>query len=86
MSTNTKIFCDEPWVGVLSVTTELEAVFCPCYLKMVIGDLRRSSLPELWNSEELVTLRNSFAKGELPAICRPQLCPVAVRAKNLQPD
>jgi hypothetical protein len=45
---------------------------------MNIGSMRDKSLAELWNSEALQTLRESFARGELPVVCRPQLCPVAV--------
>ncbi len=77
-----KYFCSEPWIGVLSVTIELDAVFCPCYLKMKIGNLRDRSLNDLWNSESLIALRESFAKGDLPSICQPQLCPVAIGNEN----
>ena len=82
MPENKKYFCTEPWVGVLSVTIELDAVFCPCYLKMKIGNLRDRPLNELWNSDSLVGLRKSFAEGELPSICRPQLCRVALGNEN----
>ena len=73
-----KYFCDEPWTGVLSVLTNLDVRFCPCFLKMTIGNLRDASLEELWNSEKLVELRRSFARGELPEPCRSQLCPTAL--------
>ena len=66
MPSDKKYFCTEPWTGVLSLTIELDAVFCPCYLKMKIGNLGEKSLAELWNSDSLVALRTSFAKGELP--------------------
>jgi Iron-sulfur cluster-binding domain len=82
MGQEKKYFCSEPWTGVLSVTTDLSAIFCPCYLKMKIGSLDRNTIAELWNSEALVGLRNSFAKGELPAPCRSQLCPVVVGPEN----
>jgi hypothetical protein len=78
MATDEKYFCTEPWTGVFSVTIELDAVFCPCYLKMKIGNLSDHTLQDLWNSPALVSLRSSFANGELPAVCQPQLCPVAV--------
>jgi hypothetical protein len=78
MSSERKYFCDEPWTGVLSVSSDLDVVFCPCYLKMKIGSLSTDTLLNLWNREKLIDLRKSFARGELPAVCRPQLCPVAV--------
>ena len=77
-----KYFCNEPWTGVLSVATDQTVVFCPCYLKMKIGSLNHSTIVDLWNSEPLVALRTSFAKGELPAPCEGQLCPVVVGAEN----
>jgi hypothetical protein len=82
MSEDKTYFCAEPWTGLFSFSHELDAVFCPCYLKMKVGNLREKSLVELWNSDSLVALRESFAKGELPAICRPQLCPVALGTEN----
>jgi hypothetical protein len=82
MKAGKKYFCAEPWTGILSTEVNLDVVFCPCYLKMRIGNLRDRSLAELWNSDALIALRKSFAKGELPAVCQPQLCPVAVGKEN----
>ena len=62
----------------LSVLTNLEVRFCPCYLKMTLGNLRDATLEELWNSEKLVEIRSSFARGELPEPCKGQLCPPAL--------
>jgi hypothetical protein len=70
--------CDEPWTGLLSVETNLDVKFCPCYLKLKLGSLRDASLEELWNAEPLVQIRRSFAKGELPRACRGQVCPPAL--------
>jgi MoaA/NifB/PqqE/SkfB family radical SAM enzyme len=71
-------FCNEPWTGVLSVRTNLDVRFCPCFLKLTVGNLRDSTLEEVWNAEPLVQIRRSFAKGELPDACRGQLCPPAL--------
>jgi MoaA/NifB/PqqE/SkfB family radical SAM enzyme len=70
-------FCTEPWLGVLSVETNRDVTFCPCYLKMTIGNLDESSMQEIWNSEKLIELRRAFSEGVLPEPCRDQLCPVA---------
>ena len=78
MSDGKKYFCDEPWVGIFSIETNLDVTFCPCYLKMNIGNLSQSTMLEIWNSEKLLRLRESFSKGELPEVCAPQLCPVAL--------
>jgi MoaA/NifB/PqqE/SkfB family radical SAM enzyme len=71
-------FCSEPWTGIFSVRTNDDVVFCPCYLQMRIGNLRESSMEELWNSPHLVVLRAAFREGRLPKVCEGQLCPVAL--------
>jgi hypothetical protein len=71
-------FCDEPWIGVFAIRANLDVTFCPCYLKQTVGNLKESTMRELWNVEPLVELRRSFSRGELPAACAAQLCPVAV--------
>ena len=76
-------FCDEPWTGIFSVQVNLDVTFCPCYLKQRIGNLGESSMAEIWNSQPLVELRESFGRGELPDTCAAQLCPVSV-GKRLQ--
>jgi len=73
-----RYFCDEPWTGVFSVTTNLDVNFCPCYLKMKLGNLNESPIEEIWNAPQLVAIRSSFKKGKLPSVCQRQLCPVAL--------
>lgn len=71
-------FCTEPWTGGFSIQTNLDVRFCSCYLNSKIGNLRESSIEEIWNSPELHQLRRSFSKGKLPQVCQGQLCPVAL--------
>src|SRR5688572_32753816 len=71
-------FCDEPWIGVFSIRTNLDVHFCPCYLKMKLGNLNESTIKEIWNAPQLVSIRSSFQKGDLPTVCQTQLCPVAL--------
>ena len=70
-------FCTEPWTGLFSVETNLDVTFCPCYLKLKIGNLNERPIQEIWNARPLIALRRAFGKGRLPAPCRGQLCPVA---------
>lgn len=56
--------------------------FCPCYLKLRLGNLREATLLELWNAAPLVELRRSFAAGRLPERCRGQLCAPALGAES----
>jgi radical SAM protein with 4Fe4S-binding SPASM domain len=71
-------FCTLPWTGIFSIKTNLDVTFCPCYLKMKIGNLGEASIQEIWNSEKLQELRRSFSKGELPEVCKNQLCEIVV--------
>ena len=71
-------FCSEPWVGILAIQTNMDVTFCPCFLKMKIGNLKESTIQDVWNAEPLVQLRRSFSAGELPEACRGQLCPPAL--------
>jgi MoaA/NifB/PqqE/SkfB family radical SAM enzyme len=73
-----KYFCTEPWQGIFSVETNRDVTFCPCYLKMRLGNLDESSMQEIWNADELIELRESFGRGELPAPCEGQSCPVVL--------
>ena len=73
-----KYFCTLPWTGLFSVETNLDVTFCPCFLKMKIGNLAEASVQEIWNAEKLQDLRRSFSEGKLPKLCQNQLCPTAV--------
>ncbi len=74
-------FCEEPWTGIFSVRTNGDVICCPCYAQVKIGNLNESSLEEIWNSEKLIQMRESFRKGELPIVCKDQICPVVVGEK-----
>lgn len=76
-----EFFCSEPWVGLFSIQINQDVIFCPCYLKMKIGNLDKSTPQEIWNAASLVQLRASFRKGNLPGVCQNQLCPVALDKK-----
>jgi|SRR6516162_2866160 hypothetical protein len=73
-----RYFCNEPWIGLLSIQLDQRVVFCPCYLKLALGTLTESSLQELWNAPPLVAIRREFQQGRLPEACRGQLCDPAL--------
>src|SRR6185295_11423955 len=50
-------FCNEPWLGVLGIETNFDVTFCPCYLKLKLGNLRQQRLEELWNTPALADIR-----------------------------
>ena len=74
-------FCEEPWTGIFSIKTNGDVRFCPCYAQVKIGNIYESSMHEIWNSEQLIKVRKAFSKGELPYVCKGQLCPVVVGRK-----
>jgi hypothetical protein len=77
-----RTFCNEPWIGVLGIEVNRDVTFCPCYLKLRLGNLGEASLQELWNAEPLVEIRRAFAAGTLPEPCRGQLCGPALGTPN----
>jgi radical SAM protein with 4Fe4S-binding SPASM domain len=71
-------FCEEPWTGLFTIVESGDVLLCPCYLKMRIGNVHDSSMQEIWNAPELVEIRRSFQRGELPEPCQGEQCPVAL--------
>jgi len=62
----------------LGIRENGDAILCSCYLVMKIGNVHESSMEEIWNAPEVVEIRESFRRGELPEPCQGQLCPVAL--------
>jgi len=60
----------------------LYCICCPCYAQVKIGNIKETSIQEIWNSPKLIEMRESFSKGELPDPCKNQLCPVVVGEKQ----
>lgn len=57
----------------LAVMADGKVVGCGCVdwlEKYVIGDCRKNSLSDIWNSSEAVAFRKAFSEGKLPVICR----------------
>ena len=81
-SSSSGYFCNEPWLGVLGIEINFDVTFCPCYLKLRLGNLRERSLDELWNASSLVEIRATFASGRLPAMCQGQLCAPALGTES----
>jgi MoaA/NifB/PqqE/SkfB family radical SAM enzyme len=71
-------FCEEPWTGIFTIKESGDVELCPCYLKMRIGNIHESSMLEIWNASELVEIRETFQRGELPEVCQGQVCPVVL--------
>jgi hypothetical protein len=71
-------FCKEPWTGIFTILENGDVQVCACYLKMPIGNIHESSMLEIWNAPELVEMRETFQRGELPECCQGELCPVAL--------
>ena len=70
--------CDEPWTGLFSINVNGDVVFCPCYAKLRIGNIRQDNLNEVWNCGTMAEIRTLFSEGKLPECCSGQLCPPVV--------
>jgi len=73
-----RYFCKEPWSGIFTILESGDVILCPCYLKMPIGNVHESSMLDIWNAPELIEIRETFQRGELPEVCQGELCPVAL--------
>jgi radical SAM protein with 4Fe4S-binding SPASM domain len=73
-----KYFCEEPWTGIFTIKETGDVELCPCYLQMKIGNIHEKPMQEIWNAPELLEIRASFQRGELPEPCQGQVCPVAL--------
>ncbi|MHC1745066.1 MAG: SPASM domain-containing protein [Syntrophobacteraceae bacterium] len=64
----TRGFCLAPWIGQLVVNLEGNVRLC-CSTTYSLGNLRRSTLSEIWNSREMQAIRTAFARGHTPKAC-----------------
>ncbi len=68
---NTKTTCAIPW---MHLNFEPDGKVVPCCLTSAqgyyAGDLNKSSIDEIWNSDNMKSLRKQMMNGEEPAICR----------------
>ena len=73
-----RYFCTEPWVGMFAIETNQDVTFCPCFLKMKIGNLKESSIQEVWNAEPLVRaasfVQRRGAAGAVQGAAMPGRC------------
>jgi radical SAM protein with 4Fe4S-binding SPASM domain len=61
-----RISCDTPWVS-MSITWDGDVVPCCCDYdkKYVLGNVKDSSLSEIWNGEKMQQLRKEFLSGNV---------------------
>jgi len=85
MAKEKDVFCEEPWTGLFSVNTNGDVIFCPCYAKLKIGNIREGDAKTIWNGPAILGIRESFVAGEIPPACKGQLCPVVVN-QSKRPD
>ena len=77
-----KYFCHEPWLGRFCIKSNGDVVFCPCYLQMKIGSIREKNVKEIWNCETLKKMRKMFSEGDLPDVCKTQICSVVLTGSD----
>jgi len=60
--------CVAPWIGQLIVGQDASVKLC-CVMHDRLGNLRDSTLGDLWNSETARRIRRAFAEGFIPREC-----------------
>ncbi len=79
-----KPYCYRPFSD-LHVTCEGDAYIC-CFMNRPdgkIGNLRTSTLPELWHSQVMNDTRDAISRGEFPRLCKESLgCPYYHQARR----
>lgn len=60
--------CLAPWIGQLVINHNGDVRPC-CSSTLTLGNVRESTLQEIWNSERMMALRRSFAEGYIPKSC-----------------
>ncbi|MFA6636940.1 MAG: radical SAM protein [Candidatus Omnitrophota bacterium] len=61
--------CAAPWLGQLIIRQNGDVALC-CGLPHSLGNIKHSTLREIWNSEEIKKVRESFRNNRFPRICR----------------
>jgi radical SAM protein with 4Fe4S-binding SPASM domain len=60
--------CLAPWIGQLVVNQKGDVRLC-CATTYTLGNLRESTLSEIWNSDRMKAIRKAFAEGRNPRVC-----------------
>jgi len=60
--------CLAPWFGQLVVNQKGDVRLC-CATTHTLGNLKESTLPEIWNSNKMKAIRKAFAEGRNPKVC-----------------
>lgn len=60
--------CVVPWVGQFGVSQRGNVGLC-CRAGYTVGNINKSSLVQIWNSEKMAAIRRSFARGRIPKLC-----------------
>ncbi len=75
--------CLVPW-RFLFIQEHTQKVFACPYHRQPYGDLRTSTLEEIWNGEAAQEMRVSLVAGEIPKFCRDNSagCPLVMQSKS----
>ncbi len=60
--------CVAPWMGQLVINQKGNVRLC-CEVSYSLGNLNDSTLPEIWNSRKMRSIRRSFRDGYIPREC-----------------
>lgn len=60
--------CNFPWNRII-VSLLGDVRFC-CFSSVILGNLKKNSFEEVWNSEKAIKIRDSMNKGIIPENCK----------------
>ena len=65
-----KYFCYSPWQKIFVDALGFVKVNCNCGGNLVIGDIEKNSIKEIWNSDKIRILREKMINGDIEDCCR----------------
>jgi radical SAM protein with 4Fe4S-binding SPASM domain len=60
--------CAAPWLGQLTITADGNVYLC-CFSSIVLGNLYKASLDEIWHGQKMTHIREAFHQGNFPHEC-----------------
>ena len=77
---NSAVFCMAPWVHLHTVSKGKVYQCCMAPYDKELGNIKHSTLFEIWNNEDMKTLRNNMLSNKKTESC--QRCYVAEKIGN----
>jgi len=85
MAKKRRIRCLKPFYCLEIHTEGMVSFCCPEWSRVkYIGNIRESSLEEIWNNEKAQFIRDKMYFGEVDEVCREDMCPHLYRSRYIE--